>query len=77
MSKFTQVLLGIKSDVENNGLRVSHFAQVSPENSSLQDVQLVLNELRVLHNNAENDLTLCMLGRAIDVIETLPGYDFI
>ena len=45
------VLDGIKQNVESQGLAIPHFNRVPPENAEPQDVQQVLNELRILQQN--------------------------
>lgn len=77
MSKFKPVLDGIKQNVESQGLAIPHFNRVPPENAGPQDVQQVLNELRILQqNNSDNDVATTVLGRAMDDITNLHGYDF-
>ncbi len=86
MSKFKPVLDGIKDNLSGVGLKVPHFEKVSPEHSSPEDVQQVLNELRGLRqlyeqpnpmlNLQDVGLKVEILGRAIDDIESLPCYNF-
>lgn len=86
MSKFKPVLDGIKNNLSKNSLQVPHFEKVNPEHSSPEDVQQVLNELRNLKQLYENTspmlnlqnihLKVEVLGKAIEDIENLPGYNF-
>ncbi len=86
MSKFKPVLDGIKDNLSGVDLKVPHFEKVRPEHSSPEDVQQVLNELRGLRQLYEHPnpmlnlqdvgLKVEILGRAIDDIESLPGYNF-
>lgn len=82
MSKFKAVLDGIKNNLSGIGLKVPHFEKISPEHSGPADVQQVLN-LRQLYEHPNPMLNLQdvglkveILGRAIDDIESLPGYNF-
>lgn len=86
MSKFKNVLTGIKDQVSKQGLNIPHFEKVNPENATNEDVLIILSELRTIKSRCENPpqflnlpvdpVKVEVLGRAIDEITCFPGEDF-
>jgi hypothetical protein len=86
MSKYKNVLTGIKNNVSEQGLNIPQFKNVNPENATKDDVQKILSGLRTMKNiyeyppqglNLDNtQVKVVVLGRAIDDIINFPGEDF-
>jgi hypothetical protein len=75
MSKFKGFLTGIKSKLESVNLTMP-LNQVTIENATPEDVQTLLDDLRVQLSQSSDPLCTKVLGDSIDEITTLPGYDF-